>query len=49
VENKRKWVLSSDNFFYFQQKAGDQENQTIPSNDLVMQMCDYAKELEIIV
>lgn len=46
---ERKWVLSSDNFFYFQQKTGDQESQTIPANDLVMQMCDYAKELEIIV
>jgi len=46
---ERKWVLSSDKFFYFQEKSNDAENQSIPANDLVMQMCDYAKELEIIV
>jgi len=46
---ERKWVLSSDKYFYFQQKSADLENQSIPAQDLVMQMCDYAKELEIIV
>lgn len=47
---KRKWNLAGDNFFYFKStKANDTENQTIPSNDMVMQMIEYAKELEIIV
>jgi len=47
---ERKWTLGSDNFFYFQQKGlMEQENPTIPANELVMQMVDYAKELEIIV
>jgi hypothetical protein len=47
---KRKWNLAKDNFFYFQRKTTiEQENQTIPANDLVMQMIEYAKELEIIV
>jgi hypothetical protein len=42
--------LSQDKFFYFKQKSLiDQENQVIPASDLVMQMVDYAKELEIIV
>ncbi|RMZ94280.1 26S proteasome non-ATPase regulatory subunit 8 [Brachionus plicatilis] len=46
---ERKWVMASDNYFYFQQKQTDQENQNIPSNELVMQMIEYARELEIIV
>jgi len=47
---ERNWNLSADNFFYFQQKTIiDQESQVIPSHDLIHQMIDYAKELEIIV
>ena len=42
--------MGADNFFYFNQKSTvDQENEIIPSNDLVLQMIEYAKELEIIV
>jgi hypothetical protein len=42
--------MAGDNFFYFQRKnAQNQENQTIPANDLVNQMIEYSKELEIIV
>ena len=48
--SKRKWSLASNNFFYFQQKPGNElENNTIPASDLVLQMVEYAKELEIIV
>lgn len=47
---ERKWELAGDNYFYFKQKALlDNDNQTIPASDLVMQMVDYAKELEIII
>lgn len=47
---KRKWNLEKDNFFYFQRKNTiDQESQTIPANELVNQMIEYSKELEIIV
>jgi len=47
---ERKWNLAADNYFYFQQKLViDHENQHIPSNELVTQMVEYAKELEIIV
>lgn len=41
--------MASDSYFYFQQKQTDLENQNIPSNELVMQMIEYARELEIIV
>jgi len=47
---ERKWELAADKFFYFKQKSLiDSESQVIPASDLVMQMVDYAKELEIIV
>jgi hypothetical protein len=47
---ERKWNLASDNYFYFEQKAVvDHESQIIPSNELIVQMVDYAKELEIII
>lgn len=47
---ERKWNLLPDNFFYFNQKSTvGQDTETIPANDLVLQMIEYAKELEIIV
>ena len=47
---ERKWNMAKDNYFYFQHKTQiDQESQTIPANDLVMQMIEYSKELETIV
>lgn len=47
---ERVWNLAGDNFFYFKStKSNDIANQAIPSNDMVLQMIEYAKELEIIV
>ena len=46
---KRKWNLSADNFFYFQQKTASEQENVVPAEDLVSLMVDYAKELEIIV
>lgn len=47
---EREWNLAGDNFFYFKQtKSNDPASLNIPSNDMVMQMIEYAKELEIIV
>jgi len=47
----RNWTKAKDDYFYFQQvgKAADLANQAIPSNDMVMQMIEYAKEMELIV
>lgn len=42
--------MNSERFFTFKQETViDQENQAIPSHDMVNQMLQYAKELEIIV
>lgn len=49
---ERKWNHSpSDNYFYFKHHESivEHEATAIPANDLVTQMIDYAKELEIIV
>lgn len=48
---ERNWtLLGQDNFFYFNQKtSADQDLDSIPANDMVLQMIEYAKELEIIV
>ncbi len=47
---KRNWTLNADKHFYFKQETiNEQESQAIPSNELIFQMLEYAKELEIIV
>lgn len=47
---ERNWTLNAERFFIFKQESViDQENQAIPSQDMVHQMLQYAKELEIIV
>jgi len=47
--NERKWILADKFFLFKHETVIDQENQSIPSSDLVQQMLQYAKELEIIV
>merc|ERR1712127_505000 len=47
---ERNWVLGEDKFFYFNQKtAANEEINSVPANEMVLQMIEYAKELEIIV
>jgi 26S proteasome regulatory subunit N12 len=46
---ERNWSLVENNFHFQQKSIIEHENQTIPSSDLVTQMIEYAKELEIIV
>lgn len=47
---ERSWNLAADNYFYFKHESTiEHEATSIPANDLVTQMIDYAKELEIIV